>query len=205
MSESSGSAQADRGTRRRWLISAAIVVLLHAGLAVGVLTWRNMKSAPPVEIDLTPSDSGRNEAQAASQAPAAAQQTTPAPNKTDTASAGPPDQAGQSGSVPSQSMPSAMILPAEQSGANQSAVDAGQGAGSAEAASGMAAPQLPPSPQGAEAEMASAPAPNGLVAGGARPSSPMTNMPLDTSITVQPPVRGNGAIGPLGEPRNRSA
>jgi len=25
----------------------------------------------------------------------------------------------------------------------------------------------------------------------------MANMPLDTSITVQPPVRGNGAIGPL--------
>ena len=195
MSESSGSGLVDRGTRRRWLISAAIVVLLHAGLAVGVLTWRNMKLAPPVEIDLTrsSSDSGRNEAQAASQVLAAA------PNKTDTASAGPPDQAGQSNSVPLQSMPSAMILPAEPS-ANQSAVEPGN-ADTAEAASGMTAPELPSSPQGAEAN---APVSNGLTAGGPRPP---VQWPICRSTSVSPCSRRCVAIGQSGRWRvaNRSA
>ena len=54
MSEGSGPALVDRSIRRRWLTSAAIVVLLHAGLAVGVLTWRSMRATPPIEINLTP-------------------------------------------------------------------------------------------------------------------------------------------------------
>jgi hypothetical protein len=199
MSESSGSGLADRGTRRRWLISAAIVVLLHAGVAVGVLTWRNMRAPPPVEIDLTPSPaaSGQNEAQATP--PAAAEQTQPAPHDTDIANAATGDQAVAPGSVP-QSAPSDIASPAEPS-AQQNAAEPGN-AGPTEAASETTAPELPPSPQGAEAN---APAPSGVMADAPRRSSPMANMPLDTSITVQPPVRGNGVIGPLAgrEPLDR--
>jgi len=209
MSESSGSAFADRGIRRRWLISAAVVVLLHAGLAVGVLTWRNMRAAPPVEIDLTPlpSASGPNGAQAAPPA----EHALPAPSTTDTAAAAADDQSAPPDSLQPQSMPSEVTSPAEQS-AHQNVAEAGQGAGPGDAAPGVTAPQLSPLPQGAELDRAggtgSAPpainprlgsatvvAAGGLPAG--TPSSPMANMPLDTSITVQPPVRGHGAIGPL--------
>ena len=203
MSESSGSGLADRGTRRRWLISAAIVVLLHAGVAVGVLTWRNMRVASPVEIDLTPSPaaSGQNEAQATP--PAASEQTQPAPHDTDIANAATGDQAMAPGSVPQsapQAMPPDIASPAEPS-AQQNAAEPGN-AGPTEAASGITAPELPSSPQGAEAN---APAASGVTAGAPRPSSPMANMPLDTSITVQPPVRGNSAIGSLAgrEPLDR--
>jgi hypothetical protein len=190
MSESSGLALADRSTRRRWLISAAIVVLFHAGLAAGVLTWRNMRAAPPVEIDLTPLPSapGQNEAQAA----AAAEQTSPAPNQTNTASAAAGNQAAPSDSRP-QPAPLNIAPPAERS-ALENAAEAGQSAGPIEAAPGKTVTQLPSSPQDTEA---SASASGGLAAGSPRPSSPMANMPLDTSVTVPPPVRGNGAIGPL--------
>ena len=163
MSECSGPALVDRSSRR-WLTSAAIVVLLHAGLAVGVLTWRSMRAAPPIEIDLTPSPlaSGQNVAPALPRA-------------------------------------------AQQSEANRDVVATGQDAGSNRAEPGMTAPQLQTSsPGGAEADRAGGtmgavapPVPNGLASGGPRPSSPMANMPLDSSITVQPTVRRNGAIGPL--------
>jgi len=210
MSESSGAVLADHSTRRRWLISAAIVVLFHAGLAAGVLTWRNMRAAPPVEIDLTPLPSarGQNEAQAAPPA----EQTSPAPNKTDTASAAAGNQAAPPDALPPQSMPSEITSSAEQT-VHQGVAEAGPGTRPTETMPGMTAPQLPPSPQGGEAggtgsappainprigsAPVTAPAPGGLAAGSPRPSSPMANMPLDISITVQPPVRGNGAIGPL--------
>lgn len=43
---------------RRWMISAAIVVLAHAGIASAVLTWRTLSgrlgSEAPIEIRLTP-------------------------------------------------------------------------------------------------------------------------------------------------------
>lgn len=43
---------------RRWMISAAIVVLAHAGIASAVLTWRSLSgrlgSEAPIEIRLTP-------------------------------------------------------------------------------------------------------------------------------------------------------
>jgi hypothetical protein len=43
---------------RRWMISAGIVVLAHAGIASAVLTWRNLsmlsETQTPIEIRLTP-------------------------------------------------------------------------------------------------------------------------------------------------------
>ncbi len=43
---------------RRWMISAGIVVLAHAGIASAVLTWRTLSGGPetqtPIEIRLTP-------------------------------------------------------------------------------------------------------------------------------------------------------
>ena len=212
MSESSGSGLADRGTSRRWLISAAIVVLLHAGLAVGVLTWRNMRAAPPIEIDLTPSPaaSGRNEAQAAP--PTDPEQASPAPSKTESAAAG--DQAAPLDSAPRQS-PSEVTSPAEQSRVNQNTAEAGPGIGPGETAPGTTAPQLPPVLQGADAErargpggvppainprigsatvtapMASAPAPGGLTAGESsspKPSSPNPSSPKPSSAKPSSPM-----------------
>src|SRR5215475_757488 len=43
---------------RRWMISAGIVVLAHAGIASAVLTWRtlsgSLETQTPIEIRLTP-------------------------------------------------------------------------------------------------------------------------------------------------------
>src|SRR6201989_986045 len=43
---------------RRWMISAGIVVLAHAGIASAVLTWRtlsgSLETQVPIEIRLTP-------------------------------------------------------------------------------------------------------------------------------------------------------
>jgi hypothetical protein len=170
MSEASGSALVDRSIRRRWLTSAAIVVLLHAGLAIGVLTWRSMRAAPPIEINLTPPP------------PASGQNVAQAPSPT-----------------------------AQQGGANPDVAAAGKGAGLNEAESGMTASQVPSSPEGdaaasgAGSGTASADASPEInppitpptTLGGSTLSSPMAGMPLDTSITVQPPLRRNGAIGPL--------
>jgi hypothetical protein len=160
MSEGSGPALVDRSIRRRWLTSAAIVVLLHAGLAVGVLTWRSMRATPPIEINLTP----------------------------------PPQASGQN---LAQALPPAV----QQNGTNPDVAAAGQGVGSNTAEPGMTAPQMPSSPEGAAAESGGG---DGTASADASPeinshvpSSPMASMPLDTSITVQPPVHGNGAMGPL--------
>jgi hypothetical protein len=238
MSESSGSALVEGSNRRRWLISAAIVLLLHAGIAVAVLTWRHATSAPPVQVDLTPARS-ESEPNAAQPAPPAVHETSPqqtAPEqKTPSASASapisPPASSSLAGDHAEPTPPAepneAPSAPSEKDSAetarDEAATKAEQNIGPAEASRGVNAPQLPASPHGTEPHgteaesgaggttissggisrapeagglagraVASAPAPAGIAPGG-----PMANMPLDTSITVQPPVRGNNGVGPF--------
>jgi hypothetical protein len=55
----SAFATQNRGQLRRWAISVALALLLHVGIAVAVLTWRNsitpLNNAGPFMIDLAPS------------------------------------------------------------------------------------------------------------------------------------------------------
>jgi hypothetical protein len=249
MSEGSGSAFMEGSNRRRWLVSAAIVLLLHVCIAAAVLTWRHATWSPPVLVDLTPPPSApeRNGAQPA---PPSAEQTSPqqpAPEqKTESASASAP--ASLSGNDRAASGPPAESTEAAQSKQDNAATARDEAAakpvGSAEASRGVNMPQLPASPQNAEAKnaapaegspggtaisgggisrapesgefggpavakgpvgtnsgipgrVASNPAPTGLVPTGPAYNSPMANMPLDTSITVQPPVHGNSGVGPF--------
>jgi hypothetical protein len=228
MSESSGSALMEGTNRRRWLISAAIVLLLHAGIAVAVLTWRHAASAPPVMVDLTPAPS-ESEPSAAQPAPPVAHEASPqqtAPEqKTESASAAAPtsspagDHAAPTPPAEHNEAASTQSKPDNPATArDETATKAEQNSGPAEASRGVNAPQLPASPRGTEAEsgaggttisgggisrapeagalggraVASAPAPAGLA-----PAGPMANMPLDTSITVQPPVHGHNGAGPF--------
>jgi len=194
------------GSNRRWLISVAIVLLVHAGIAAGVLTWRHMASAPPVLIDLTPAPSASQQNARLPAPPvaeqAAAHQTTPE-QKTESAStsASASPSASASGADHGEAVPpSERAVPA-----NETVAKSVQGTGPAHVSPGANPPQLPPAPQGAEAGDSAAG--GAVVAGGAprapapigpMPGSPMANMPLDTSITVQPPLHGaNAAAGPF--------
>ena len=201
--------------RRRWLISAAIVLLLHACVAVAVLTWRHVTSAPPLFVDLTPSPSASEQSNLRP-VPSGPGQTSPqksAPEqKTESASTSVPTS---SGSDQAQS-----ALPAEPNrpqisalqqgtvaksssetvdGADRTAISGGgisrgpesAGGTGRTAAANPAGPNVTiPNP------LASNPVPSDLASKGPARNSPMASMPLDTSITVEPPVRGNG-ISPL--------
>jgi hypothetical protein len=152
MSESSGSALMEGSNRRRWLISAAIVLLVHAGIAMGVLTWRHMVSVPPVLIDLTPAPSA-SEQNAARPAPPVAEQTAPyqttPEQKTESASTSaavsPSASASTSGDHAEPVPPSKQAAPA-----NEAAAKNEQGTGPAQVSLAVNAPQLPPAPQGTE-------------------------------------------------------
>jgi hypothetical protein len=201
MSESSGPAVLDRSNRRRWLISAAVVLLIHACVAVAILTWRHMTAAP-VLVDLTPAPSASSQS-GTLPAPEqiAPQQTAPEQNRQSASASAPVDDHA----APPQ--------PTEPAAPNGSAASAEPNTGPAEASAGTNAQPLRLAPPSTEAEsgsggtamnsavsgpLASNPAPAGAAPPRASPNSPMANMPLDTSITVQPPLHGSAGVGPFG-------
>lgn len=160
MSGGSGSAVMDRSNRRRWLISAAIVLLIHICIAAAVLTWRHMNASLPVLVDLTP-------------APSASLQRATLPA---------PEQPSPQHTTPQQNTQSASA--------------------SASASAPVDDHASPPPPIEPTASNESTAPPAGAAPTYPLPNSPVTNtmadMPLDTSITVQPPLHGNAGVAPFG-------
>lgn len=224
MSESSGSVFLEGSNRRRWLISAAIVLLVHACIAAAVLTWRHVSSAPPLLVDLAPSPPASEQrgtppgppaaAQTSSQQSAPEQKTAsvsasasigrdqprPAPPAASTGaqlSALPQDAIPKNGTEPEVGAAGATITGGEAS-------RKGPGGPGSRAAATQAANHASEINSAVLGPVASNPASAGLTPKSPARNSPMANMPLDTSITVQPPVHGNGIdsfshgeIGPL--------
>jgi hypothetical protein len=100
-----------RVLRRRWTISAVIVVLLHAGIAAAVLTWRETARRaappPPIAIDLAPispdTDQGGTAAKPEEEKSAthrdekaARDSTEPEPGAAESAAKAEPGKAGES-------------------------------------------------------------------------------------------------------------
>ncbi len=194
MSETARSAFVEGNNRRRWLISAAVVVLLHAGIAAAVLIWRHESSVPPVLVDLTPSPSASEHAALTAPAkPTAAINTLSKPDaemtaRDETVAKSGPAGAPQSGAAAENGSTAAggtmlsgggvLHAPEERDFGRQAV------AHPAERNSTILAPA------------ASNPASRGFATGDPTYHSPTASMPLDTSITVQPPVHRNG-IDPL--------
>jgi hypothetical protein len=147
MSESPGPAWMDSANGRRWLISAAVVLLLHAGVAVAVLTWLKMTSTGPVLINLSPEPSA-SEQNATQAAPASEQTQPPAPEQNKTASTPAEQNATNSATeaTPEQPRQESKEIPRDEAVAKSE-----PSAGTAVAPRDMTAPELPSSPQGTEA------------------------------------------------------
>jgi cytoskeletal protein RodZ len=129
MSENSRSAVMDHSNRRRWLISAAIVLLIHVCIAGAVLTWRHM-NAPPILVDLTPAPSvSRQSATLPGPEQPSPQQTTPQQN---TQSASSP--ASASAPVDNHAGPPP---PSEPTAPNESTANAEPNTGPARASAGV--------------------------------------------------------------------
>lgn len=196
----------DRSNRRRWLISAAVVVLIHVCIAGAVLTWRHMNAPAPILVDLTPAPSVSQQSGTlpASEQPSP-QQTTPQQNTQ-------PASASASASAPVDDH-AAPPPPTEPTAPNETAASAEPNTGPAGASAGVNTQQLSPAARNTEAEngaggigtnsavpgpLARNPASAGAAPTRPLPNSPMANMPLDTSITVQPPLHGNAGVAPFG-------
>ncbi len=195
MSETSGSIFLEGSTtRRRWLVSAAIVLLVHACIAAAVLTWRHVSSAPPVLVDLTPSPSASEHAALTAPAkPTAAANTLSKPDaemaaRDETAARPAPADVPRSGAADENGSTAAGDTMRGGEGISQAPEERDfnrqAAAYPAERKSTILAPA------------AGNPASHGFATEGSTYHSPMASMPLDTSITVQPPVHGNG-IGAL--------
>jgi hypothetical protein len=156
----------------------------------------------PVLVDLTPAPSASSQS-GTLPAPEqiAPQQTAPEQNRQSASASAPVDDHAVS------------PQPTEPAAPNGSAASAEPNTGPAEASAGTNAQPLPPGPPNTEAEngsggtamnsavsgpLASNPAPAGAAPPRASPNSPMASMPLDTSITVQPPLHGSAGVGPFG-------
>jgi hypothetical protein len=90
---------------RRWMISAAIVVLAHAGIAAAVLTWRtfngSLETQTPIEIRLTPEPIAPPLVATAPPAATPAPQTAKAPPE----ASAPSKREGPIESLPSERLP----------------------------------------------------------------------------------------------------
>lgn len=194
----------DRANLRRWIISAAIVALLHGGVLTAMLRWHKAIPAEPFVMDLAPW-SGASGPELGTSEPvpagierlAASEQaaSTSQPSADKTAAEG-GDSAGPS-AAPRDNGSQART--ASRGGASPAQPNGSHGSETVSnpAANNAVATTPPANNRPANIPLPSNPVANNPVANGSTVANPFANSPIDTSVTVQPWLRGRKGVAAI--------
>ena len=196
----------NRADLRRWIISATIVIALHGGLVMALVHWHKAIPTEPFVMDLAPWSGASGPELGAFQPEGIARSSASEQAESTSQPAG--EKAAAQGGAASAPSEAPQARTASGGGALQAQPGNGRGGGTATgpAPNGSVAnnPLANNHPANIPLPNISVPnipvpnsaGPNNPVAGSPPAINPLNNTPIDTSITVQPPLHGrNGLTG----------